>query len=355
VISHRTANEGDAAAISALISSLQSALVFDPAGRGAEEFLASVSTETVRGHLASQGHAFLLAHDDDRLIGVIAIKDRSHLFYFFVDRAHQRRGVGRKLWELARAQAMAGGHSRPFSVLASMNAVPAYSRLGFRVTGRPFPVHGVQCVHMVAGEARGVRSFSMLLPRENSYPAMNAAAADVLHALGPAFTGTLDVHIPTAIAAAASLAGSVVLREVAAEPEELPAERTGLSASHRRQLELLSFIQIFAPKIDPGIDRGIAPAAGLRGNGWDGDVPPRHSPLFDADTMIGKLADLLERVTEQHGISPPLRGHVAALAAMKLIAAGHSSGLLDQKVGKALTRHYMAAGCRTSPVPLPGK
>lgn len=355
MISHRNADEGDAAAISALISSLQPELVIDPAGRGAEEFLASVSTETVRGHLASPAHSFLLAQDDGRLIGVIAISDRSHLFYFFVDRAHQRRGVGRKLWELARAQAMSGGHPGPFTTFASMNAVPVYSRLGFRVTGRPFPVHGVKCVSMVAGEARGVRMFSLLLPNEKSYPAMNAAAGEVLRVLGPAFTGIPDGHIQTAIAAAASLAGSVVLREVASEPEELPAERTGLSTLHRRQLELLSFMQISAPKIDPGIDRSIAPAAGLRGNGWDGDVPPRHSPLLDADMMIGKLADLLERVTEQHGIPPMLHGHVAALAAMKLIASGHSSGQLDQKVGKALTRCYMAAGCRTSPVPLPGK
>jgi GNAT superfamily N-acetyltransferase len=351
MIKYRTGEPRDAAEISALLSSFQSELV-DPAASSADEFLASVSTEAVRTHLASPGYSFLVAHDG-KLVGVIAIRDRSHLSHFFVDRAHQRQGVGRRLWELARAKVMTGGQAGTFTVIASIKAVPVYARFGFRVTGSPMQLHGVRCVHMVAGEARGIRMHSTVLPAETIRPAMNEAAEEILRALGPAFTRTLDPHIPTGIAAAACLAGAVLRREAAAVAETCPAALGQLPDFKRRQLELMIFMEVQGPTIDPGIERGITPGAGLKGI-WDGDVPPVHSPLFDAGTMIGRLGNMPELVVEKYGIPRIFGAHIPALAAMKLISSGHKLRLLDQKVGKALARCYMAAGCGTEPVPIRG-
>lgn len=352
MIRYRPADAADAADISALLSSFQAELTA-PAAGGAEEFLASVSTEAIRAHLASPDFFFLVAHDG-KLVGVVAIQKRSHLFYLFVDRARQKQGVGRRLWELARAQAMRDGHRGAFTVLASLNAVPAYARFGFTVTGSPMQMHGVRCVHMVAGEAHGIRAVSMVLPSEDSYPFLNAAAEEILGALGPAFTRTLDPHIPTGIAAAASLAGSVLQREATADAAWYPAAEGRLPGPHQRQLDLLLFMEIYGPAIDTCIERTITPGAGLKDQGWDSDVPPVHSPLFDVDTMVGRLGDLPEQVTAKHGMPPFLRAHIPALAAMKLISSGHKSRLLDQRVGRALARAWMAAGCGTTPVPIRG-
>lgn len=351
MIKYRAAALGDAADISALLVSFQSDLV-DPAASGADEFLASVSTEAVRTHLASPDYSFLVAHDG-KLVGIIAIRERSHVSHFFVDRAHQRQGVGRRLWELARAQVMTSGHDGTFTVIASINAVPVYARFGFRVTGSPMQLHGVRCVHMVAGEARGIRMHSLVIPAGTIHPAMNEAAEEILRALGPAFTRTRDPHIPTGIAAAASLAGAVLRREAAADAQTCNAAMSELPDFHRRQLELVIFMEFQSPMIDPGIERGLTPGAGLKGI-WDGDVPPAHSPLFDAGIMIGRLGNLPELVVEQHGIPRIFCAHIPALAAMKLICSGHKLRLLDQKVGKALARCYMAAGCGTEPVPISG-
>jgi hypothetical protein len=183
---------------------------------------------------------------------------------------------------------------------------------------------------------------------------MNAAAEEIVQALGPAFTRTLDRHFPTAIAAAASLAGSVLLREAESDAQTYPATQGRLTDTQGRQVDLLIFVQIFGSAIDPAIERCIKPGAGLKSYGWGEELPPAHSPLFDVDTMIGRLQDLPQQLTGKHGITPIFRAHIPALAAMKLICAGHKLRLLDEKAGKALARLYMAAGCRTEPVPIRG-
>jgi len=153
MISHRTANEGDASDMSALILSFQAELLLDPMGHGAEEFLASVSAEAVRRYLTSSRYHFIVAHEAERLIGVVGMKNVSHLFYLFVDRAHQRRGLGRELWGIAKAKTRGIGYHGSFTVNASLNAVPAYAKLGFREVGPKIQMHGVAFVPMQSGDA----------------------------------------------------------------------------------------------------------------------------------------------------------------------------------------------------------
>jgi len=47
---------------------------------------------------------------------------------------------------------------------------------------------------------------------QKNYPAIRAAADDVLTLFGPRFTNTTDSHVETDISAAASLAGLMILR-----------------------------------------------------------------------------------------------------------------------------------------------
>jgi GNAT superfamily N-acetyltransferase len=82
---------------------------------------------------------------------VVGMKNVSHLFYLFVDRAYQRRGLGRELWDIAKAKTRGIGYPGPFTVNASVNAVPAYLKLGFREVGPKAQVHGVAFVPMQSG------------------------------------------------------------------------------------------------------------------------------------------------------------------------------------------------------------
>ena len=77
---------------------------------------------------------FYGAYVEDQLVGVLATRGSSHIALFFVDAAHQNRGIGRALfsaaWNACRADGM--------TVNSSPYAVEIYRRLGFE------PVSGEQ-------------------------------------------------------------------------------------------------------------------------------------------------------------------------------------------------------------------
>jgi ribosomal protein S18 acetylase RimI-like enzyme len=81
--------------------------------------------------LVGQGYAYHVAEIDGQLAGFIAVREQRHVFHLFVSAAFHRRGVGRRLWEHAKALAVAAGGDGSFTVNASNYAVPMYESLGF--------------------------------------------------------------------------------------------------------------------------------------------------------------------------------------------------------------------------------
>lgn len=98
-----------------------------------------------------RGHVFRVAAIDGVIAGFIALRPPSHVFHLFVARQWHRRGVARRLWRAARADAQP---QAVFTVNASPYAVPAYEALGFRCDGvlqhrqgvafQPMVSHGCQ-------------------------------------------------------------------------------------------------------------------------------------------------------------------------------------------------------------------
>src|SRR6188768_3530671 len=117
----RAGSLADAEAIAGLIAGFQSELTDDPSGAGAEEFLASVSLQAEREYLASERYRYLLAYSGSQLAGFIAIRDGSHLFHLFVERAHQRQGIARLLWERALSELGDPGNKGAFTVNSSLS------------------------------------------------------------------------------------------------------------------------------------------------------------------------------------------------------------------------------------------
>jgi GNAT superfamily N-acetyltransferase len=144
----RAGSPADAEAIAALIASFQSELTDDPSGAGAGEYLASVSVEAEREYLASGRYQYLVAYSDSELAGVVAIRDGSHLFHLFVERSHQRKGIGRRLWERALRQLCAPGSNGGFTVNSSLRAVAVYQAFGFVPAGSIQSIHGISFLPM---------------------------------------------------------------------------------------------------------------------------------------------------------------------------------------------------------------
>ncbi len=148
MINLRMAAPSDAESISALIMSFQPLLTVDPSGRGADEFFASVSSQAERSYIESARYDYTVAEHGGALVGVVAVRDNNHLFHLFVAAPHQRAGIARMLWNHARERARQRGNPGRFTVNASLIAVEAYERLGFRRCGDVAQAHGIAFVPM---------------------------------------------------------------------------------------------------------------------------------------------------------------------------------------------------------------
>ncbi len=178
---------------------------------------------------------------------------------------------------------------------------------------------------------------------ERLLPAFDAAANALLDYLGPPFTGTEDGHLETDIAAAAATAGSSLLRCAVPDLSVLTPGTAILADVHRGQQQLFRFMAAAGP----GLGLSETPPQN------HGDEP-RHQPLLPLEEMVGRLQEPLRAATADAGLPLALSGYVGALAAMKLIAAGKSLELLDERVGKSIAMHYVVAGSKTVPPALSG-
>jgi GNAT superfamily N-acetyltransferase len=100
----------------------------------AVKILASMSAKAIRTMIA-EGRRFHLALLGDRLVGVAAMRDDSHLFQFFVSTRHQGRGIAGRLWQRVMRDAVRRAGTRRFTLNSSLVAVPVYLRLGFVMNG----------------------------------------------------------------------------------------------------------------------------------------------------------------------------------------------------------------------------
>ncbi|WP_020653211.1 GNAT family N-acetyltransferase [Massilia niastensis] len=105
-------------------------IVHESPREGAVTFLAENDEVGVRGFLA-RGHVYHVAVVEGELAGFVAVRDRSHLFHLFVGKRWHRRGIARRLWEVAREAAIAAGGDGGFTVNSSNYAVPVYEAFGF--------------------------------------------------------------------------------------------------------------------------------------------------------------------------------------------------------------------------------
>lgn len=144
----REANAADADAISRLILPLgEKFIACDLLPEGARALLDSFQCSAIISYFEA-GYRYHVAEEDGRLVGVVGVRDNSHLYHLFVDEDYHRQGVARRLWNAARQAANDAGNAGRFTVNSSPYAVPVYRRLGFVETGPADCTKGVVCVPM---------------------------------------------------------------------------------------------------------------------------------------------------------------------------------------------------------------
>jgi ribosomal protein S18 acetylase RimI-like enzyme len=139
----RTAKTGDSESISKLICTLSERFItadFNPRGR--EFLLSSMTPASIRKYIQS-GYRYHVAETDNKLVGVAAVRDNTHLYHFFVAEQYQRQGIARKLWQVAMEACMAEKEVSEFTVNSSEYALEVYEKLGFVAQLGPRVKNGV--------------------------------------------------------------------------------------------------------------------------------------------------------------------------------------------------------------------
>ena len=143
----------DAPRISALIRALSKPFLVTPSGEGAEPFFAAISESAIKGYVSASNFDYFVAEEQGQLAGVVALRDNSHLFHLFVAEPFQGRGLGAKLWQMVKTQALQSGNPGKFTVNSSLNALPVYEKFGFVASGSAVQTHGVAFQPMQLSQA----------------------------------------------------------------------------------------------------------------------------------------------------------------------------------------------------------
>jgi GNAT superfamily N-acetyltransferase len=147
-IEYRIAQVGDAERIAALIRELAAKFILrDFSDEGKSRFLSDHTSMAVADRIRT-GFRYRIAECGGELVAVIGMRDWKHLYNLFVAEAFQGQGLGRALWEQAKAECLERGNPGTFTVNSSKNAVPVYERFGFLVASAVQDVGGVQFVPM---------------------------------------------------------------------------------------------------------------------------------------------------------------------------------------------------------------
>ncbi len=146
----RKAQRDDIEAISKLLTEMTKKYILSSCtSEGGEIILSSMSPDSIKAYFDS-GYQYHVAEDDGAVVGVVGMKDNSHLYHLFIADSQQGRGLSRALWELARDECLANDNEGRFTVNSALNAQDVYLKFGFT------PVDGIR-------ERFGIKDIPMTL------------------------------------------------------------------------------------------------------------------------------------------------------------------------------------------------
>ena len=115
---------------------------------GIDEFYNFANVENLAKR-SKLDHFTILAQDNAETFGVIEIRETNHVSMFFVRKNYQNKGVGKSLFNEAMTQIKKrNSNIEELTVNSSLNAVPAYERLGFIIQNGEQCFNGISFVPM---------------------------------------------------------------------------------------------------------------------------------------------------------------------------------------------------------------
>lgn len=144
----RQARRGDSAAISVLINAVAQQFSVNRGEALARWFAESITPYAISKCISDKQYNYLVALCEGVLVGVIAVRDNTHIHHLFVAPSFHRCGVATQLWQRARSDALSAGNQEGFSVRSSEYAVAVYERFGFHVVGQRGEKDGMVFVPM---------------------------------------------------------------------------------------------------------------------------------------------------------------------------------------------------------------
>ena len=138
----------DAPQVSALVCGLTDAMLVDPQSEEAQAFYACMQPHLFALTMAKPDRFYLVAELDERVVGMIMVKDQHYVGQFFVAADVQGQGIGSALWASALSRVQCERGDIEFTVYASIAAEPVYRRFGFLPTGSVTVLGGFHCVPM---------------------------------------------------------------------------------------------------------------------------------------------------------------------------------------------------------------
>jgi len=102
---------------------------------GINEFRKFILPEKIKVCCESGKNFILCCKDMDEIVGVISIRESSHISLLFVKKEYQRRGIARRLFELALEKCCTvKPNLQIITVNSSLYAVGIYEKMGFEAT-----------------------------------------------------------------------------------------------------------------------------------------------------------------------------------------------------------------------------
>ena len=135
----RPAHVDDLPAISAVCLAAFTTAVAPSLGTAGIATFASVAAADAFGTRLQGDNHLLVAEQDERIVGVVELKEGRHLAMLFVDPGCQGQGIGHALFQAVLPHLRAP----EMTVRASLNAVATYQRYGFVLDGEAGEFNGL--------------------------------------------------------------------------------------------------------------------------------------------------------------------------------------------------------------------
>ncbi len=99
---------------------------------GVENFERFVTDSTIHRMFIIGSYHLFVAYAGTTLVGMITLRETSHISLLFVDAKYHRQGIGRALVQYVRSFLASGSRATHLTVNASPYGVEFYHKLGFR-------------------------------------------------------------------------------------------------------------------------------------------------------------------------------------------------------------------------------